>query len=93
MSDEAVCDAANESNCRRYNNFVRFVFCRCYPINTVIADPYQLDRKLREYYNKSHHIKSGSDSDDSDDDSDSDSSSDGNTSDSDVSDGINLRLS
>lgn len=91
MSGEAV--SHTKSNWRRYNNFVRFVFRRCYPINTVIADPYQLDRKLREYYNKSHHIKSGSDSDDSDDDSDSDSSSDGNTSDSDVSDGINWRLS
>lgn len=60
-------------------------FFRCYPINTVIADPYQLDWMLRDYCNRSRYINSDSDSD-SEDGSDSASSSDDNSSDFDVSD-------
>lgn len=54
---------------------------RCYPINTVLADPYDLDRKLRDYYNKIRRSHYNSDSD-SDDDSDSSSDSDSDDSDS-----------
>lgn len=51
---------------------------RCYPINTVLADPYQLDKKLREYYNKVRrsHYNSSDDSGDSDSSCSSDSDSD-----------------
>lgn len=59
-------------------------FFRCYPINTVLADPYQLDHKLREYYNKTRRIHYVSD-DESGSDSDSSSSSDSDSDDSDSS--------
>lgn len=57
---------------------------RCYPLNTVLADPYQLDRKLREYSNKTRRMQYNSD--DSDDDSDSSCSSDSDSESSDSSD-------
>lgn len=53
---------------------------RCYPINSVLADPYDLDQKLREYSNRVR--RSHYNSDDSDDDSDSSSDSDSDDSDS-----------
>lgn len=63
-----------------------FVFdFRCYPINTVLADPYQLDKKLREYYHRVRRSHYNS-SDESGDDSDSSCSSDSDSDDSDSSD-------
>lgn len=59
--------------------------CRCYPINTVLADPHQLDRKLREYRSKKVHvIQSDSESDSDDDASEICSSSGDSSTDSDV---------
>lgn len=51
--------------------------CRCYPINTALADPIELDRKLREYSRNPRVTGAVSDSSDSSSgSSDSDSSSD-----------------
>lgn len=55
---------------------------RCYPINTVLAEPYDLDRKLREYCNRVRRSHYNSDDESGDD---SDSSSDSDTDDSDSS--------
>lgn len=46
---------------------------RCYPINTALADPIDLDRRLREYNRRDRESDS---EDDSDDDSASSNSSD-----------------
>lgn len=71
--------------------FFYFYVCRCYPINTILADPNQLDRKLREYYQKMR--QSQCNSDESDDDSDSSCSSDSDTDTSDSSEvSLNLYL-
>lgn len=65
-------------------------FFRCYPINTVLADPYQLDQKLRDYYNKISQSQYNGDNEiSSDNDSQSDSDSD---SDSESSDSSNVRI-
>lgn len=61
-------------------------FCftsRCYPLNTVLADPYQLDQKLRDYYSKISRSEYNSDNEIS---SDTDSSSDSDSKSSDSSD-------
>lgn len=67
---------------------ILFVHFRCYPINTVLADPYQLDQKLRDYYSKIFGSQCNSDDGSSSDDSDSDSDSD-----SECSDSSNVRIS
>lgn len=74
-----------EKKRKQFNKFSHF---RCYPLNTVLADPHDLDRKLREYYQEVQ--KSRRINDDSDSDSDSSSSSDSD-SDSDSSDSSDVR--
>lgn len=64
---------------------IKIYHFRCYPLNTVLADPHDLDRKLREYYQEVRKSRCISDNDDIDSDSDSSSSSDSD-SDSDSSD-------
>lgn len=54
---------------------ISFIF-RCYPINTALADPEQLDRRLRECTNRIR----DSDSEDESDDDDSSSSGSGSSS-------------
>lgn len=49
--------------------YAPFVPFRCYPVNTALADPVQLDLRLREYSRRRH------DNSDSEDDSSDDSSS------------------
>lgn len=51
------------------------IYFRCYPVNTVLADPVELDRRIRAYFNKKLKIDSDNESVSSDDGSDSDSSS------------------
>lgn len=66
--------------------FVLLIFhSRCYPINTVLADPHQLDKKLREYYNNTRHSQYNSDNSDNDSDSSCSSDSDSGSDSSDVS--------
>lgn len=57
-----------------------FINFRCYPINTVLADPHQLDQKLRDYYNIISGSQCNSD-DESSSDNDSLSDSDSESSD------------
>lgn len=50
---------------------------RCYPINTALADPYELDQKLRDYYIKISRSQYMSDEEiSSEDDTSSESESD-----------------
>lgn len=64
---------------------MNIIYSRCYPLNTVLADPQQLDRKLREYYDKMQRSHYNSD-DDSGSESDSSCSSGSDSDDSDSSD-------
>lgn len=56
------------------------MICRCYPINTVLADPHKLERKLHEYYDQMNVVEIDTDSDS--DDSECDTCSNGSSSDS-----------
>lgn len=50
--------------------FSHLNFFRCYPLNTALANPHTLDKKLREYYDKLSEAQCISDGSDSDCDSD-----------------------
>lgn len=57
----------------KLNLFSFFIFS-CYPINTALANPYELDKKLREY--SRNRKPTDSDSDSSSSESDDESSDD-----------------
>lgn len=82
-----VCYVETYYKKRNFANEFLFYICfhRCYPINTVLANPYTLDKKLRDYYQKTNGSRyiSGECNSDSDCDSDcSDCSTNSSSSDS-----------